>query len=67
MKAVNRIPREVKKAMRIRIIARKPKACQIDDENCRECQTPCKSAAKTSNTISNQTCEAKGVKTPWIL
>ncbi|MBP6926893.1 MAG: six-cysteine peptide SCIFF [Caldisericales bacterium] len=53
--------------MRIKIIAKKPACSNIDDENCRECQTPCKSAAKTANTISNQICEAKGADSPWIL
>jgi len=53
--------------MRIKIIAKKPACSNIDDENFRECQTPCKSAAKTANTISNQICEAKGADSPWIL
>lgn len=26
---------------------------------CRECQTPCKSACKTSSTVGNQVCENK--------
>jgi predicted ribosomally synthesized six-cysteine peptide SCIFF len=35
--------------------------------NCRECQTPCKSACKTSCTIGNQTCEKrKKTNYKWI-
>lgn len=26
---------------------------------CRECQTPCKSACKTSSTVGNQVCETR--------
>ncbi|MBP7733518.1 MAG: six-cysteine peptide SCIFF [Caldiserica bacterium] len=53
--------------MTIEIIVRKPAMCQIDDPKCRECQTPCKSAAKTANTTGNQVCELKGEQSPWIL
>lgn len=51
----------------IRIIKSKPRKCEIDDAKCRECQTPCKSAAKTANTIGNQSCEVKREETRWIL
>ncbi|HOJ16164.1 MAG: six-cysteine ranthipeptide SCIFF [Caldisericia bacterium] len=34
--------------------------------NCRECQTPCKSACKTSCTIGNQTCDNLKKKGKWI-
>jgi len=37
------------------------------ETNCRECQTPCKSACKTSCTIGNQTCEKRKKPNPrWI-
>ncbi len=51
----------------IRVVIKKPRKCEIDDEKCRECQTPCKSAAKTANTIGNQSCEEKQEETRWIL
>ncbi|HOO97612.1 MAG TPA: six-cysteine ranthipeptide SCIFF [Caldisericia bacterium] len=53
--------------MHIKVIKRNPKKCQIIDSKCRECQTPCKSAAKTANTIGNQVCELKKRETRWIL
>ena len=51
----------------VKIILEKTNACKVSDEKCRECQTPCKSAAKTSNTIGNQICELLGEENPWIL
>jgi predicted ribosomally synthesized six-cysteine peptide SCIFF len=33
---------------------------------CRECQTPCKSACKTSSTVGNQVCEVKKKPTRFI-
>ncbi|MCX6087993.1 MAG: six-cysteine ranthipeptide SCIFF [Caldiserica bacterium] len=50
----------------IKIIAKKP-FWNIDKRHdCRECQTPCKSACKTSVTIGNQVCEIKKPVKRWI-
>lgn len=50
----------------IKIVAKKP-LWNIDKEHdCRACQTPCKSACKTSVTVGNQVCEVKKPVKRWI-
>ncbi len=44
----------------IKIVA--AKTIDMNDKSgkaCRECQTPCKSACKTSSTVGNQVCEIR--------
>jgi predicted ribosomally synthesized six-cysteine peptide SCIFF len=44
----------------IKVVA--TKTIDVDDnlaKACRECQTPCKSACKTSSTVGNQVCETR--------
>lgn len=54
------------KMKHIKVIAKKPFWNISKNTDCRECQTPCKSACKTSVTIGNQVCEIKKPIKRWI-
>ncbi|MGC8972070.1 MAG: six-cysteine ranthipeptide SCIFF [bacterium] len=49
----------------IRVIMESPIAKDKGKKNCQECQTPCRSACKTSMTVGNLVCEVKKPLGKW--
>jgi predicted ribosomally synthesized six-cysteine peptide SCIFF len=49
----------------IRVILDSPIAKKEEIEKCQECQTPCRSACKTSMTVGNLVCEVKKSVGKW--
>jgi len=49
----------------IRVILDSPIAKKEEIEKCQECQTPCRSACRTSMTVGNLVCEVKKSVGKW--
>jgi len=49
----------------IKVILESPIKKGMEKPNCQECQTPCRSACKTSLTVSNLVCEVKHPVGKW--
>lgn len=49
----------------VKVIVESPIAKNEEKKNCQECQTPCRSACKTSMTVGNLVCEVKKPLGKW--